>query len=335
MRYRFLGHCGIKVSEMGLGSMTFGRETDEPTSRLILDMFADAGGTLIDTSDAYGNGLSEEILGRWLGGRDRDDFVVATKVRWPTGDRPNDAGLSRRHLLDAVTGSLRRLGTDYIDLYQVHAWDGATPLEETLSTLHSLVTSGMVRYIGVSNYAGWQLQKALDLCRAHGWQAFVSLQPLYNLLDREAEWELLPVCRNEGLGVLPWSPLRGGWLSGKLRPGMTVPPEGSRVRTAEELGWGESWTAYNNARTWDIISALDSIAQSTGHHTAQVAFNWVLNRPGVTAPIIGARTPEQMKINLGALGWELDAAHQEQLTKASDSPLPYPYNIVTADPERT
>ncbi|MBT8224008.1 MAG: aldo/keto reductase [Dactylosporangium sp.] len=334
MRYRFLGRTGLKVSELGLGAMTFGRELDEQASFQILDKFAAAGGNFIDTADAYSGGASEEILGHWLRGQPRQDFVVATKVRWPSSDRPNDAGLSRKHILDAVAASLRRLGTDYIDLYQVHAWDGATALEETLSTLDSLVRSGMVRYVGASNYSGWQLQKAVDLCQRHGWQPFASLQPLYNLLDREAEWELLPVCRGEGLGVVSWSPLRGGWLGGRLRPGMTTPPDGTRVKTAERLGWGESWTAYHNDHTWRVIEELFAVAEETEREVAQVAINWVLNRPGVTAPITGARTLEQLTTNLGAVGWELSADQEQRLSAVSTRPLPYPYNIVMADPER-
>ena len=219
MDYRYLGKTGLKVSELCLGAMTFGREASEQESVQMLDRFVEAGGNFIDTADVYSRGASEEILGRWLAGKSRDDLVVATKVRWgtddPTARRPNRFGLGRKHIVAAVDASLKRLQTDYIDLYQVHMWDSVTPLEETLSTLDMLVRAGKIRYPGASNYSGWQLQKAVDLAKANGWQPYVSLQPLYNLLDRELEWELLPVCLNEGLGVMPWSPLRGGWLSGK------------------------------------------------------------------------------------------------------------------------
>jgi aryl-alcohol dehydrogenase-like predicted oxidoreductase len=334
MKYRFLGKTGLKVSELCLGAMTFGREADEATSRRILDRFIEAGGNFIDTADVYTQGASEEIVGRWLKGKNRDDFIIATKVRFPMGQGPNDAGLSRKHILAGVEASLRRLSTDYIDLYQVHCWDGSTPLEETLSTLNDLVRSGKVRYLGASNYSGWQLQKAIDLSRHTGWEAFTCLQPLYNLLDRSLEWELLPVCQNEGLGIIPWSPLRGGWLSGKFRRGMSAPPEGTRVKIAEEQGWSESWSAYNNEHTWSVLDALFAVAKAVDKAPAQVAINWLLQRPGVTAPIIGARTLEQLESNLGATGWALSEAHMTQLNQVSDQALPYPYNAIAGAQKR-
>ena|GEM_PF-19344 len=305
MRYRHLGKTGLRVSELCLGAMTFGMFADERESFLIMDRFADAGGNFIDTANVYTQGVSEEIVGKWLKGRDRSQFVIATKVRFIMGEGPNDLGLSRKHILDSVKASLRRLGTDYIDLYQVHAWDPKTPLEETLSTLNDLVRAGYVRYIGASNFRGWQLQKAIDLSRRHGWEAFVSLQPQYNLLSRAVEYELIPVCLNEGLGVIPWSPLRGGWLSGKYRRGMAAPPEGTRVALASEKGWAESWERYNNEFTWNVLDALFEAAQAAGRTPAQIAINWVLHRPGVTAPIIGARNEAQLEDNLGAVGWKL------------------------------
>ena len=328
MNYRFLGKTGLKVSELCLGAMTFGREADEETSRQIMDRFVGAGGNFIDTANVYTRGVSEETVGRWLKGKTRDDFIIATKVRFPMGEGPNDVGLSRKHILAGVEASLRRLGTDYIDLYQVHGWDGITPLEETLSTLDTLVKSGKVRYIGASNYSGWQLQQAIDLSKQMGWEPFTCLQPLYNLLDRSIEWELLPVCQNEGLGVIPWSPLRGGWLSGKFRRGMTAPPEGTRVKTAEEQGWSESWSAYNNEHTWSVLDTLFAVAEEVGKAPAQVALNWLLQRPGVTAPIIGARTLEQLEDNLGASGWSLNDEQMARLTQVSEQPLPYPYNVI-------
>jgi aryl-alcohol dehydrogenase-like predicted oxidoreductase len=328
MNYRFLGKTGLKVSELCLGSMTFGREADEQTSARILNRFVEVGGNFIDTADVYAQGISEEIVGRWLKGKRRDDLVIATKVRFPMGQGPNDVGLSRKHILAGVEASLRRLGADYIDLYQVHCWDRATPLAETLSTLDELVRGGKVRYIGASNFSGWQLQKALDLCQYRGWEAFSCLQPLYNLLDRSVEWELIPVCANEGLGVIPWSPLRGGWLSGKFHRGMAAPPTGTRIKTAEEQGWSESWTRYNTEHTWAVIDALLEVAKEAGKSPAQVALNWVLNRPGVTAPIIGARTLEQLEDNLGAAGWALSASQLERLMKASEVELPYPYDFI-------
>lgn len=275
MNDRFLGKTGLKVSELCLGAMTFGRETSEQDSRQMLDHFVAAGGNFLDTADVYTRGVSEEIVGRWLKGKQRDDLVIATKVRFAMGEGQNDVGLSRKHILSGIEASLRRLDTDYIDLYQVHCWDQPTPLEETLSTLDSLVKSGKVRYLGASNFYGWHLQKASDLCREHGWEPFVCLQPQYNLLERAIEWEVLPVCQNEGLGVIPWSPLRGGWLSGKYRRGMTAPPEGTRVKAAEEQGWSESWSAYNNDRTWHILDTLFAVAEQIGKTPAQVALNWV------------------------------------------------------------
>jgi aryl-alcohol dehydrogenase-like predicted oxidoreductase len=314
--------------------MTFGREASEQDSRQMLDRFVAAGGNFIDTADVYTRGVSEEIVGRWLKGKQRDDLVIATKVRFAMGKGQNDVGLSRKHILSGIEASLRRLDTDYIDLYQVHCWDQPTPLEETLSTLDSLVKSGKVRYLGASNFYGWHLQKASDLCREHGWEPFVCLQPQYNLLERAIEWEVLPVCQNEGLGVIPWSPLRGGWLSGKYRRGMTAPPEGTRVKAAEEQGWSESWSAYNNDRTWHILDTLFAVAEQIGKTPAQVALNWVLLRPGVTAPIIGARTMEQLEANLGAVGWALNQEQMDKLNQASEPLRLYPYDFVMHNQRR-
>jgi len=328
MDYRYLGKTGLKVSELCLGAMTFGRESSEETSREMLDRFAAAGGNFIDTADVYTRGASEEIVGRWLAGKQRDDFVVATKVRFRMGEGPNDIGLSRKHILANVEASLRRLQTDYIDLYQVHCWDPGTPLEETLGALDGLVRSGKVRYIGASNYSGWQLQKAVDLSKQMGWEPFVCLQPLYNLLDRALEWELVPVCRNEGLGIIPWSPLRGGWLSGKYHRGMTAPVEGTRIEVAEKFGWSESWSKYATERTWAVLDALAAVAQEVSKTPAQVALNWLLRRPGVTAPIIGARSLAHFDDNLGATGWMLSADQVDRLTAAGDSDLPYPYDFI-------
>lgn len=335
MAYRFLGRTGLKVSELCLGAMTFGREADEPTSHALLDRFAAAGGTFIDTADIYNGGVSEEILGRWLKTVDRERFVIATKVRWQSrAEDPNGVGLNRKHIIASVEASLRRLGTDYLDLYQAHSWDGATPLEETLSTLDGLVRAGKVRYLGASNYSGWQLQKAIDLSRQRGWEPFSCLQPLYNLLDRDTEWELLPVSRHEGLGVIPWSPLRGGWLTGKVRRGMTEPPAGTRLESAEQRQLSERWTRYANDHTWGVLDTLFAVAEEAGKTPAQVALRWLLQRPGVTAPIIGARSLEQLDANLGATGWELTGAQHDRLTEVSAKPLPYPYEFITADPER-
>ena len=334
MNYRFMGKTGLRVSDLCLGAMTFGREADEKQSHQMMDRFVEAGGNFIDTANVYSIGLSEEIVGSWLLTQNRDDLVIATKVRFPMGSGPNEVGLSRKHILASVEASLRRLRTDYIDLYQVHCWDPVTPLEETLSTLNDLVRAGKVRYIGASNFSGWQLQKAIDMSRQMGWEPFTCLQPLYNLLDRSLEWELIPLSLNEGIGVIPWSPLRGGWLSGKFRRGMTLPAEGSRVEKAEKEGWGESWSAYNHERTWSVLDVLFDVAEETGKAVPQIALNWLLQRPGVTAPIIGARNLEQLESNIGASGWSLAEDQMARLTEAGATELPYPYSHISGAEKR-
>jgi aryl-alcohol dehydrogenase-like predicted oxidoreductase len=330
MDYRYLGRTGLRVSELCLGAMTFGRENeaDQAESHAMLNRFVATGGNFIDTANVYTTGVSEEILGRWLTHQHRDDLIIATKVRFPMGEGPNDVGLSRKHILSSVRASLKRLQTDYIDLYQVHCWDPGTELEETLSTLNDLVRDGLVRYIGVSNFTGWQLQRAIDLSRANGWEPFTCLQPQYNLLCRSTEWELIQVSLREGLGVIPWSPLRGGWLSGKFSRGMKAPPAGSRIETAEKKGWSENWTAYNRESTWRTLDALHSVAKQAGHTPAQVAINWLLRKPGVTAPIIGARNVEQLDTNLESVGWELTPEQVKKLDAASEPELPYPYDFI-------
>jgi aryl-alcohol dehydrogenase-like predicted oxidoreductase len=329
MDHTRLGATGLEVSRLCLGTMTFGREIGETDSHRLLDRFTAAGGTFIDTADGYSAGRSEEIVGSWLKGRDRQDLVVGTKARFGSG--PNRRGLSRKHLLDAVDASLRRLGTDYIDLYQLHMWDYGTPLEETLRALDTIVRSGRVRYLGVSNVSGAQLQRGVDLCRAAGWEPLVSLQPLYNLLDREAEWELIPVCLEEGLGVLPYSPLRGGWLTGKVRRG-AEPPDTTRLAATDRPGeptWTEGWANYaTEDRTWNVVDELAAVADEVGRTPAQTALNWLLHQPGVTAPIIGARTVEQLDDNLGATGFTLDSAQLDRLARSSDKPKPYPYQLL-------
>ncbi|MBN1566014.1 MAG: aldo/keto reductase [Anaerolineae bacterium] len=327
MEFRYMGKTGMRVSELCLGAMTFGRDTSEADSYTMMDMFAAAGGNFIDTANVYGRGTSEEIVGRWLKNQPREDWVIATKVRFPMGDGPNEVGLSRKHILTSVEASLRRLDTDYIDLYQVHTWDPGTPLAETLGTLNALVESGKVRYIGASNFFGWQLQKAVDLSNQRGWEPFTCLQPLYNLLDRGAEWEMVPVCQNEGLGIIPWSPLRGGWLSGKYTRDMTAPPAGMRVDQAEQNNWGERWSVYNNDRTWAVLDALFEVAKAEDKTPAQTALNWLKDKPGVTAPIIGARKIAHLEDNLGAVGWTMSAANRAKLDAVSDMPVAYPDNM--------
>lgn len=325
MDYRFLGKTGLRVSELCLGTMTFGREADEATSHAILDRFVAAGGNFIDTANVYGRGTSERVVGSWLRGKAREDYVIATKVRFPMGDGPNEVGLGRKHIRAAVVASLERLGTDYLDLYQTHCWDPVTPLEETLSTLDDLVREGLVRYLGASNHTGWQLQRAIDTSRRHGWEPYSCLQPQYSLLCRQTEWELVPLALSEGLGVIPWSPLRGGWLSGKYGRGMAEPPIGTRVGDQED---GTSWKANYNEHTFGVLDALQGVAQEVGRSTSQVGLRWVLQRAGVTAPIIGARTPEQLDDNLGTSDFALSAEQMGRLDAASALDTPYPYDFI-------
>src|SRR6267154_1269749 len=331
MDYRYLGRTGLRVSELCLGAMAFGRENeaDQAESHAMLNRFVAAGGNFIDTANVYTTGISEEILGRWLSRQQRDNLVIATKVRFAMGDGPNDVGLSRKHLLSSVHASLKRLQTDYIDLYQVHCWDPGTQLEETLSTLNDLVRQGLVRYLGVSNFTGWQLQRAIDLSRENGWEGFVCLQPQYNLLCRSTEWELIPVSLREGLGVIPWSPLRGGWLSGKFKRGMSAPPEGSRIELAEKKDWGEKWSVYNNEQTWRTLDGLHEVSALVDRSPAQVAINWLLQKPGVTAPIVGARRIQQLESNIGATGWALSPDLVSKLDAASEISVPYPYDFIS------
>ncbi|MEV8408713.1 aldo/keto reductase [Streptomyces niveus] len=324
MKQRTLGRTGLRVSELCLGTMTFTKD-DEAGAHRILDTFTEAGGTFLDTADAYGRGVSEEVLGGWLKGRDRDALVIATKVALPMGEGANEEGLSRKHIIAAVEASLRRLGTDYIDLYQTHVWDFRTPIEETLGTLDTLVRAGKVRYLGASNVSPGQLERALDVADRRGWAPYVCLQPIYNLLAREVEWELLPQSEAAGVGVIPYSPLQGGWLTGKYRRGMTSVPPGSR----ESHGDGESWRGRDNEETWRVVETVQEIATESERTPSQVALRWLLDRPGVTAPIIGARTLEQLKDNLGAVGWELTATQTTRLDEASARPLPYPYNVLS------
>ena len=323
MELRPLGSTGVQVSELCLGAMTFGREADEATSQKMVDRFLDAGGNFIDTANVYSDGISEEVTGRTIASK-RDQVVLATKVRFRAGPGPNDIGLSRRHIRRAVEDSLRRLGTEWIDLYQVHCWDPRTPLEETLSVLDDLVHEGKVCYLGASNYAAWQLAKALGLAEGRGLQPFASLQPEYSLITRDIERELLPLCRNDGLAVLPWSPLAGGILTGKYRKDEDL-PAGTRGGDTEEP---ITFTYRLDDRAWAIVDAVRKAADETGKTPAQVALNWVTYRPGVTAPIIGARNLDQLEDNLGAVGWRLEDDQWKALAWASAFPRGYPYDFI-------
>ena len=327
MEYRNLGASGAVVSALCLGTMTFGAEADEPTSHAILDDFVAAGGTFIDTADVYSSGTSEEIIGRWLAaepGR-RDRLVIATKGRFPMGQGPNDLGVSRRHLRTALDASLRRLGVDHIDLYQMHAWDPLTPIEETLRFLDDAVAAGKIGYYGFSNFLGWQLTKAVYEAKTHGWAPPVTLQPQYSLLVRGIESEIVPAALDAGIGLLPWSPLGGGWLSGKYQRD-TAPTGATRLGENPQRGM-EAWEPRNaKARTWEIIDAVREIADSHGVSSAQVALRWLADRPAVTSVILGARTREQLADNLKADALQLEQEETERLTKVSEPELDvYPY----------
>lgn len=327
MEYRYLGKSGLQVSELCLGTMTFGRETEKTTARTMIDLFLEAGGNFVDTADVYGKtpGLSEEIVGRALKGR-RNKVILATKVFFPTGPRPNDRGLSRIHIVQAMEASLRRLQTEYIDLYYVHCWDGKTALEETLLTLNNLVESGKVCYLGVSNFTAWQLMKAIRISELKGWSKFICLQPQYSLVVRDIEREILPLCREEGLGVTAWGPLGGGFLSGKYRQ-EEKPPEESRIAQAEET-WEEAWSRRATEKNFKILDVVGKIASSRDKSYAQVALAWVRAQHGITSPIIGARTLEQSKDNLGSVGWELNQEELEALDEVSKLEEGYPYHFI-------
>jgi aryl-alcohol dehydrogenase (NADP+) len=307
--------------------MTFGSETDEPGAHEQLDRFAAAGGTLVDTADVYSFGISEEIIGRWFASRPAgitEPVVLATKGRFPLEDSPNGAGLSARHLTRALDGSLRRLRRDAVDLYQVHAFDPWTPLEETLRTLDGFVRAGKIRYYGLSNFTGWQLTKAVHLARALNVAGPVTLQPQYSLLVREIEWEIVPAAIDAGLGLLPWSPLGGGWLSGKYRRDQR--PAGA-TRLGQDPNRGmEAYDRRGTRRTWEVIEAVQKIAAERGVSMAEVALAWLTDRPGVTSTILGARTVEQLETNLRGAELRLTAEETAALDAASDpQATDYPY----------
>jgi len=327
MDLRTLGNSGTVVSSLALGTMTFGAEADEQTSHTIIDTYLDAGGTFVDTADVYSAGASETIIGRWLAthpGR-RDDIVIATKGRFPMGEGPNDLGLSRTHLRKALDASLSRLGVDHVDLYQLHAWDAVTPIDETLRFLDDAVTAGKISYYGFSNYLGWQLTKAVHVAKAHGWAPPVTLQPQYNLLVRDIEHEIVPAALDAGIGLLPWSPLAGGWLSGKYTRDQ-APTGATRLGENPTRGM-EAWEQRNaDPRTWDVIDTVSRVAQETGGSASQVALAWLIAQPAVTSAILGARTVEQLTDNLGAADLVLSESQLSSLTEASAPRIDdYPY----------
>jgi aryl-alcohol dehydrogenase-like predicted oxidoreductase len=328
METRMLRTSHLDVSVFGLGTMTFGDESDERTAHAILDCYYEAGGRFIDTADVYSRGASEEIIGRWLRtSGTRDDLLIATKARFSMGDSPEDRGAGRRHLERAVDASLRRLGIDVIDLYQMHAWDPAVPLEETLATLNDFVEVGKVRAVGVSNYLAWQLERAVQLTERNEWAPIVSLQPQYNLLAREIELELLPLCLDRGIGVLPWSPLGGGWLTGKYT--RSERPTGA-TRLGEDPNRGvEGYDLRNNERTWAVLAEVEAVAHHRDVSMAQVALNWLRNRPTVSSVLLGCRTVAQLEDNLAALEWNLDDDEMRRLDEVSAPGIPtYPQGFL-------
>jgi aryl-alcohol dehydrogenase-like predicted oxidoreductase len=326
MDYRQLGASGLRVSALTLGTMTFGGggrfglvgDTDVAGATRQVDMCLDRGVNFIDTANVYSAGVSEEIVGAAIKGK-RDQVVLATKARMGMGDGPNDAGLSRHHLIAECENSLRRMQVDHIDLYQVHEWDGQTPLEETLEALDTLVRSGKVRYVGASNYAGWQLMKALGVADRHGYQRFVTQQIYYSLQARDAEYELMPLAVDQGVGILVWSPLAGGLLSGKFRRGQEG-PEGSRALS----DWGEP-PVRDPDQLYDTIEVLVEIGEAHGVSAAQVALAWLLGRPGIVSLIIGARTDEQLADNLAAADLQLSEEERARIEEVSRPPLIYPH----------
>jgi len=324
MEYRQLGKSGLRVSEVCLGTMTLGNENwgcDERTSQEILDRSLAEGVNFVDTADVYAGGASEEIIGRWLKGK-RDQVVLATKVFFPTGTGPNDRGAGRSHVRRAIEASLRRLGADYIDLYQIHCWDARTPIEETLSIFTDLVREGKVRYIGCSNFAAWQIEKAVRVSEREHLAHFVCLQPQYSLVVRDIEREILPVCREEGLGVIPWSPLGSGFLAGKLDRS-AKPASGTRL-----AAWEDTAKRHMTGRNFDLLELLTEIAREHDRPVAAVALRWLLQMPGVTSPIIGARTTAQLEQNLACAGWTLPDDAWKRLDRASRIPEGYPYQFI-------
>lgn len=335
MDHRNLGASGAVVSSLALGAMTFGDEADEATSRRLMSAYVAAGGNFIDTADVYSQGISEEIVGRWLADNpaEAQKVVITTKARFPMGDGPNDLGLSRVHLRRALDASLTRLGVEHIDLYQMHAWDALTPLEETLRFLDDAISAGKIGYYGFSNFLGWQLTKAVHVARAAGLAAPVTLQPQYNLLVRDIEWEIVPAALDAGIGLLPWSPLGGGWLSGKYRRD-EAPTGASRLGEQPDRGMEAYGPRAAQERTWAILDAVRDVADRNGATMAQVALAWVAAQPAVTSVLVGARSEAQLADNLAAADLALPAEDLALLTSASaPQHNVYPYGT-QADQQR-
>lgn len=327
MDYRRLGASGLQVPVLSFGAGTFGGQgplfghwgtTDATEARRLVDICLEAGLTLFDTADVYSGGASEEVLGAAIKGR-RDKVLISTKTSLPMGDGPNQAGSSRSRLIQATEDALRRLGTDYIDLLQLHAFDAGTPVEEVLATLDTLVRAGKLRYVGVSNFSGWQLMKSLASAERHGRPRYVAHQVYYSLLGRDYEWELMPLGLDQGVGALVWSPLGWGRLTGKIRRGQPLPAS-SRLHETASFG-----PPVEDEHLYRIVDALDEIALETGRSVPQIAINWLLQRPTVASVIIGARNEAQLRDNLGAVGWNLTAGQVARLDAASERTAPYPY----------
>jgi len=327
MEFRILGRSGLKVPVLSLGTGTFGGSNEffrawgnsgVPEATRLVDICLEAGVNMFDTADVYSEGESEKILGAAIAGR-RDKVLISTKATFKIGPGPNELGSSRYHLISACEASLRRLKTDYIDIYQMHGFDALTPVEETLSALNNLVQSGKVRYIGCSNFSGWHLMKSLGVSERYGWSRYVAHQAYYSLIGREYEWELMPLGVAEGVGCLVWSPLGWGRLTGKIRRNQPLPKE-SRLHKTADYG-----PPVNDEYLYKVVDALDDVAKETGKSVAQIALNWLLQRPTVSNVIIGARNEEQLRQNLGAVGWNLTPAQVAKLDAASSVTLTYPY----------
>ncbi|MBM1362526.1 aldo/keto reductase [Ponticoccus sp. SC2-60] len=335
MDYRKLGNSGAVVSHLALGTMTFGDEADEATSLDLMSDYVAAGGNFMDTADVYSAGLSEEIVGRWLHDHpdDAKRVVLTTKARFPMGQGPNDLGLSRVHLRSALDASLRRLGVEHIDLYQMHAWDALTPIEETLRFLDDAVSAGKIGYYGFSNFLGWQLTKAVHVAKAHGFCAPVTLQPQYNLLVRDIEWEIVPAALDAGIGLLPWSPLGGGWLTGKYKRD-EMPTGDSRLGDNPDRGMEAYGPRNSQERTWAIIDTVKEIAEARGASMAQIALAWLAQKPAVTSVLLGARSRSQLADNLGAAAIKLSDDEMARLnTISAPQHNVYPYGT-QADQQR-
>ncbi|PQO41585.1 aldo/keto reductase [Blastopirellula marina] len=329
MQYRQLGKSGFKVPVLSFGTGTFGGSgeffkawgsTDVAEATKLVDICLDAGLTMFDSADIYSSGAAEEILGQAIKGR-RDQVLISTKGTFRSGEGPNDVGSSRFHLTRSVESSLRRLGTDYIDLFQLHGFDAMTPVEETLMTLDDLVRAGKIRYIGCSNFSGWHLMKSLAASEKYGLSRYVAHQAYYSLVGRDYEWELMPLAMDQGVGTVVWSPLGWGRLTGKIRRGQPL-PENTRLQSqvARDIG-----PPVTDEQVYDVVDALDKVAEETGKSVAQVALNWVLQRPTVATVIVGARTEEQLRQNLDVVNWDLTPEQVATLDAASETTLAYPY----------